>query len=137
MTECSHVYKSSGAKSTSSFWSGISGCLARMVDCMMERRAVVATSALVPVAASVKKAALRPVDSKPMLVRRMGVMRRLTLLQRTGARPARAVVAEVKVGMPRRVSARVPVAGAVRGVTGAASGWGSVGCGGGAAVVLR
>ena len=45
--------------------------------------------------------------------------------------------AEVKVGMPRRVSSRVPVAGAVRGVTGAAADWGSVASGGGAAVMLR
>ena len=68
----------------------------------------------------------------------MGVMRRLSSLVRTGTRPARAVEeAEVKVGMPRRVSSRVPVAGAVRGVTGAAAGWGSVVSGGGAAVVLR
>ena len=65
-------------------------------------------------------------------------MRRLSSLVRTGTRPARVVEeAEVKVGMPRRVSSRVPVAGAVRGVTGAAAGWGSVVSGGGAAVVLR
>ena len=47
----------------------------------------------------------------------MGVMRRLTSLRRTGTRPARVVVAEVNVGMPRRVSSRVPAVGAERGVT--------------------
>ena len=42
--------------------------------------------------------------------------------RRTGTRPARAVVAEVNVGMPRRVSSRVPGVGATRGVTGAGGG---------------
>ena len=102
--------------------------------------AVVAWSASVPVAASVKKAESNPVAAALVGSQeavRTGVMRRLSSLLRTGTRPAEVMVEERKVGMFRRVSSRVPVAGAVRGVTGAATGWGSVGSGGGAAVVLR
>ena len=67
----------------------------------------------------------------------MGVMRRLTSLSRTGTRPVWATAAEVNVGMPRSMSARVPAAGAVGEVTGTAAAWGPVDGGAGAAEVLR